>query len=216
MLFKKVCLLLPVLALFVVSQASADLTTYTDQAAFAAAASGLTTVDYAGLAPANDVAGVSLPYTHGGVIMDSNVIGEGHAGWLVNNAWGFTEQVACWNGNTTDPGTFSLTQGGTQALGMDIVYGGAAAGFSGTFTLADATTQAFNLTAPVGVAKGVHTFIGLTSSSTPITSITINAEPVAGAWISSVSYVATPEPGTVVLLTTGLFGLLAYAWRKRK
>jgi hypothetical protein len=27
---------------------------------------------------------------------------------------------------------------------------------------------------------------------------------------------ATPEPGTIVLLTTGLIGLLAYAWRKRK
>jgi hypothetical protein len=26
----------------------------------------------------------------------------------------------------------------------------------------------------------------------------------------------TPEPGTLVLLTTGLIGLLAYAWRKRK
>ena len=26
----------------------------------------------------------------------------------------------------------------------------------------------------------------------------------------------TPEPGTVVLLLTGLFGLLAYAWRKRR
>ena len=25
-----------------------------------------------------------------------------------------------------------------------------------------------------------------------------------------------PEPGTVVLLATGLMGLLAYAWRKRK
>ena len=25
-----------------------------------------------------------------------------------------------------------------------------------------------------------------------------------------------PEPSTLVLLTVGLFGLLAYAWRKRK
>ena len=27
---------------------------------------------------------------------------------------------------------------------------------------------------------------------------------------------ATPEPGTLVLLATGLIGLLCYAWRKRR
>ena len=29
-------------------------------------------------------------------------------------------------------------------------------------------------------------------------------------------YAAVPEPGTMALLSAGLFGLLAYAWRKRK
>jgi hypothetical protein len=32
----------------------------------------------------------------------------------------------------------------------------------------------------------------------------------------SVSGVVTPEPGTIVLLATGLIGLLCYAWKKRK
>jgi hypothetical protein len=30
------------------------------------------------------------------------------------------------------------------------------------------------------------------------------------------AFAPTPEPGTIVLLATGLIGLLAYAWRKRK
>jgi hypothetical protein len=37
-----------------------------------------------------------------------------------------------------------------------------------------------------------------------------------GAFQVSDLGVATPEPGTMVLLSTGLVGLLAYAWRKRK
>ena len=43
-----------------------------------------------------------------------------------------------------------------------------------------------------------------------------------GAWggvfsgMQVVGVTATPEPGTLTLLVVGLFGLLAYAWRKRK
>lgn len=42
----------------------------------------------------------------------------------------------------------------------------------------------------------------------------------AGGWTFlddvSVSNVATPEPSSIILLTAGMIGLLAYAWRKRK
>jgi hypothetical protein len=40
------------------------------------------------------------------------------------------------------------------------------------------------------------------------------------SFIDNVSLVATtnavPEPGTIVLLITGMLGLVCYAWRKRK
>ncbi|MCD4728661.1 MAG: PEP-CTERM sorting domain-containing protein [Pirellulales bacterium] len=36
------------------------------------------------------------------------------------------------------------------------------------------------------------------------------------AWIDNYVLAKIPEPGTLVLLATGLIGLLCYAWRKRK
>jgi len=35
-------------------------------------------------------------------------------------------------------------------------------------------------------------------------------------WLTSASLLTVPEPGTLVLLVSGLIGLAAYAWRKRK
>lgn len=35
-------------------------------------------------------------------------------------------------------------------------------------------------------------------------------------WTAGIKAIAAPKPSTVVLLVTGLIGLLAYAWRKRK
>jgi len=37
-----------------------------------------------------------------------------------------------------------------------------------------------------------------------------------GIFLDNVSVTATPEPSTLVLVASGLFGLLCYAWRKRR
>jgi hypothetical protein len=216
MSFKKVCLLLPVLALFVVSQASATLVTYTDQATFAAASTNLATVDYENLADEGSWITPALPYTNGGVTLSSNASDPNNqVAFVLNKAWGFTSGVTCVFDGTHAIPTLSVPTG-TKALGVDLVYGDVeTSGYSGFFTLSDGSTQPFALTLPASVGKNVNAFIGLTSSSTPITSVTINPESVGGTWIGAVSY-QTPEPGTVVLLATGLIGLLAYAWRKRK
>jgi hypothetical protein len=202
--------------LFVVSQASATLVTYTDQATFAAASSNLTTVDYENLVPSGAWDSVPLPYTNGGVTLDGNLADPNRVAFRINNTWGFTSGVVCVFDSTHATPTLSVPTGGTKALGVDLVYADVeTSGYSGFFTLSDGSTQPFALTLPASVGKNVNAFIGLTSSSTPITSVTINPESVGGTWIGGVSY-QTPEPGTVVLLATGVIGLLAYAWRKRK
>lgn len=60
-------------------------------------------------------------------------------------------------------------------------------------------------------------FTGLTSSSIPENFI-IRAQGSgsAYAYINGIQFVQVPEPNVVLMLATGLFGLLAYALRKRK
>jgi hypothetical protein len=68
---------------------------------------------------------------------------------------------------------------------------------------------------------------GLTSAYTPSdlsacalfgspTSVAAGANEIDYVRITSGAFAPVPEPGTCVLLTTGLLGLVAYAWRKRR
>ncbi len=60
-------------------------------------------------------------------------------------------------------------------------------------------------------------FSGLTSASIPENFI-IRAQGTGSeyAYINGIQFVQVPEPGVMTVLVTGLFSLLAYAWRKRK
>ena len=63
-----------------------------------------------------------------------------------------------------------------------------------------------------------YTF-GFTASQSTTATLTFgSATGSDGVYLDNVSVTAipTPEPTTIVLLTTGLLGLLAYAWRRRK
>lgn len=62
-------------------------------------------------------------------------------------------------------------------------------------------------------------FTGLTSDDVQ-TGFILQARGISGGWsigyINGVQIVAVPEPASVVLVASGLFGLLAYAWRKQR
>jgi hypothetical protein len=71
-----------------------------------------------------------------------------------------------------------------------------------------------------------HTFTYTVTDGSPMLSAireafsleNVAVEGGAPSRVDNISFTLTqvPEPGTVMLLTTGLLGLLAYAWRKRK
>lgn len=64
---------------------------------------------------------------------------------------------------------------------------------------------AFGGVAPTNVADGLSGYVMLSGAG------------VARNWlVDNVSVTPIPEPSVLSLLTTGLIGLLAYAWRKRK
>lgn len=107
--------------------------------------------------------------------------------------------------------------GNAEAIGVNMTFPNASRPtFTGTALLSDATSETFSVD---NTSPGSLYFLGYVST-TPgigITSITFNGN-TESAHLATVSYagtVATPEPGTCVLVLTGLLGLLAYAWRRR-
>ena len=70
-------------------------------------------------------------------------------------------------------------------------------------------------------SSGTWTDVGTRTSSAELNSVGLFTKTYAGTNISnatfdSMSFTVVPEPSAVSMVVTGIIGLLAYAWRKRK
>jgi hypothetical protein len=88
---------------------------------------------------------------------------------------------------------------------------GTALNFGGVDTLTPSRGGWANYTSdPITLTAGTHTLKFANVVETANLGLSAAIDTV------SVNTTAAPEPSTVVLLLTGLVGLSAYAWRKRK
>jgi hypothetical protein len=124
-------------------------------------------------------------------------MGSGNGGWFEQTISGLSN------------GTFSVNfsesgYGGSWTGTTSVTLDGTALTFGGSPTVSRNATswQAFTSDS-INISAGPHTLRFTNADLGDYDKI-------------SISGTSTPEPGTCVLLVTGLFGLLAYAWRKRK
>jgi len=198
------------LVIFATSMATAS-TEYTNQAAFNAAVTGITTYNFDGYAPSGDQA--FDPAVSAGGVAFSGAAGQIFAAWGTGN--GYYGDSSFISGQ--DPAGISsqlnvTAVGGVTAIGFTI--GSYVVGADLPLSITLSTGEIFNLLTPSNA--GIDTaFIGFTSS-TPITSINF-AE--SGYTIDITKFeVASPVPlpASAWLMLSGLGGLGAMARRRRQ
>ena len=199
--------------------ARADTMVFTTRSAFVAATTGLTTIDFEGIAPANSVANFPSPLTLNGVTFSGPSGGSLQVSVLDP---GFFAPLFQFNSGAVLSG-FGFIEvtlpAGITAIGTDLMSTNPS---GSTFEVVLSTGETFLVNTPLRPERG---FFGITAD-VAIASIRFTTLPgpntSAGIpLLDNFSFgqaqpAAVPEPATILLLGTGLVGIATRARRRRK
>jgi hypothetical protein len=198
--------------------ARADTVVFTTRALFNAAATGLTTIDFEGIAPDNSVANFATPLTLQGATFSGSPTGMVS---VVDD--GFFAPLFQFNSGAVLSG-FSFVEvtlpAGITAIGTDLMSTNPD---GRPFQVVLANGETFVVNTPLRPGRG---FFGITTdvaiASIRFTTIASQTQPGGIPLIDNFSFgqragaAAVPEPATILLLGTGLAGIATRARRRRK
>ena len=196
-----------VIVISVVPAHAANVTLFTNRAAFIAASSNLQNITFEGIAPPGNVSPPLASLTLLGVTFSDS---PGNV-FVVDSAF-FAPTFAFGSGASLNGGTgiTAVLPAGITALGSDVMT---ALG-NGPFQIVLSTGDTFLV--PTG-SNGVRNFAGFISDI-PISSIRFNrtaGTPLFDNFVFGQAVAAVPEPRTLVLMGTGLAALAIRARKKQ-